>query len=483
MSISSALNSAMSGLFAAGRASALVSGNIANAMTPGYARRSLELVSNAGTGPGVQVLGIHRHADPGLIANRRGADAAHGAAEVISGFHARLESLIGTATDAQSIPARLADFESSLITAASRPESAERLDAVALRAGGLAGALAGASSGLRDMRESADREIATQVTRLNAALTRVRDLNVRITASGASGANTGGLMDQRQLLVDEINTIVPVRIAARDHGQIALYSDGGAILLDGTAAQVGFTASNAILPHMTAENGMLSGLELNGIAIRTGSDDGALRGGTLGALFAVRDELAVTAQAGLDAQARDLVERFQAPGLDPTVAAGAAGLFTDAGARFDPGSETGLAGRIGLNAVVDPLAGGTSWKLRAGLGATVPGAVGEARQLTAFADALTAPRIPASGHFGTGPLTAAAIATSVQSRAAQDRGLSEQALGFAAAGRSELLRMELARGVDTDAELQTLMVVEQAYAANVRVIQAVDEMMQTLLRM
>lgn len=482
MSISSALNSAMSGLFAASRASALVSGNIANAMTPGYSRRTLELGSNAGIGPGVRVLGILRHSDPGLVANRRAADAEHGAATVIAGFHARLETLVGTATDAQSISSRLADLESSLIAAASRPESIERLDAVALRAGALSDALSGASAGLRDIRESADREIGAQVTRLNAALSRVQTLNGQITAAGASGADTAGLMDQRQALVDDINTMVPVRTVARDHGQIALYTEGGAIILDGPAVSVGFTVTNAIAPQMTGENGMLSGLSINGIPIRTGSDGGALRGGTLGALLRVRDELAVDAQAGLDAQARDLVERFQAPGVDPTLAPGAPGLFTDAGAAFDPGAETGLAGRIALNAAVDPLRGGQSWRLRAGLGAADPGAVGEARQLSAFADALSAARVPATERFGTGPLSAAAIAVSVQSRAAQDRGLSEQALGFASAGRAELVRMELAQGVDTDAELQTLMMVEQAYAANVRVIEAVDTMMQTILR-
>ena len=55
MSLSSALNSAMSGLTAASRASEVVSENIANVMTPGYARRSLELASAVHTGPGVRI--------------------------------------------------------------------------------------------------------------------------------------------------------------------------------------------------------------------------------------------------------------------------------------------------------------------------------------------------------------------------------------------------------------------------------------------
>ncbi|MCH5377201.1 MAG: flagellar basal body protein, partial [Planctomycetes bacterium] len=43
MALSSALNNALSGLNAAARASGVVSSNIANAMTEGYAQRSLGL--------------------------------------------------------------------------------------------------------------------------------------------------------------------------------------------------------------------------------------------------------------------------------------------------------------------------------------------------------------------------------------------------------------------------------------------------------
>jgi flagellar hook-associated protein 1 FlgK len=68
------------------------------------------------------------------------------------------------------------------------------------------------------------------------------------------------------------------------------------------------------------------------------------------------------------------------------------------------------------------------------------------------------------------------------SHAAQNANESDRMLSFAAASMTELTRIELAQGVDTDAELQTLMLVEQAYAANARMIEVADEMMQTLLR-
>lgn len=482
MSITSAMNSAASGLVAVGRATELVSENIANALTPGYARRSLTLSSLATTGPGVTVLGVERHVDPVVLANRRVADARYAAAETGTAFFQRMSDLIGLPSDAGSISARMADFQASLISAASRPDATERLNSVVLQANGLAQSLNQASDGLGDMRTNADRSIGLMVDQLNTALQQVQDLNVRITATQSSGGSSASLLDQRQSLVDDINRLVPVTVVPRANDQIALYTEGGAILLDGPAATVGFEAATTTAPHMTVENGLLSGLTINGVPVRTDSTNGALRGGALGAQFAIRDEQAPAMQADLDAIARDLIERFETPGLDPTNPVGAPGLFTDNGGALDPSDETGLAGRLELNALVDPAQGGESWRLRDGLGATTPGPVGDASLLQAFSDILDTTRVPASGDFGASAQTATTLSASLMSAIGLDLSNSQGNLGFASASLTELSRMELAMGVDTDAELQSLLVLEQAYAANARVIEAVDEMMNAILR-
>ena len=482
MSLTSAFNSAFSGLSAASRTSLLVSENIANALTPGYARRTLNLSSHGQGVPGVLIGGITRHSDPGIVANRRVADADYGIAKVMAEFRTRMTSAVGSSEDPTSVTARLATFEANLITAASFPESAQRLDTVALSARDLAASLSDTAESLRQMRASADRSIGQQVDRLNQALADVQKINVRITSTQSGGGSTASLLDQRQLLVDEINQIVPVNVVERDYGQIALYSNGGAILLDGPAARIGFTPANDVTPGMTIQNGALSGLDINGIAVRTDSRYGALTGGSLGAQFEIRDVVAIEAQADLDSVARDLVERFQSPGLDATLPAGAPGLFTDKGAFFNAANEVGLSGRLQLNAIVDPTQGGESWKLRDGLGTTVPGPTGEARFLQALGRALSDTRVLGSGNFGTGAMNAGQVGSNLLSRFVTASSVAEQRLSFASASKAELTQIELAQGVDTDTELQSLMEVEQAYAANARVIKAVEDMMDTLLR-
>ncbi|MEL6450318.1 MAG: flagellar hook-associated protein FlgK [Pseudomonadota bacterium] len=483
MSITSALNSAMSGLRAASRSSELVSSNIANASTPGYARRTLSVsASEIASAGGVRINGVERHVNEQVIADRRLAGSEYGYRSATTSYLTRVEDLIGTPDSAGSLSARLADFENSLITASSRPDATERLDAAAHSARDLAKSINAAADGIQDARSDADQSIARQVTQLNDTLKAVESLNIKITSANSQKVDVSALMDQRQVLIDEISEMVPVRVIKRDHGAVALYSTHGATLLEGRAAEIGFEPANTVTPHMSVEDGTLSGLTINGFAVNTSSSHGRLHGGTLGAQFEIRDELAPDAQVQVDALARDLVERFQSASVDPTLGPDDAALFTDNGAAFDTANEAGLANRLTINSAVDPTKGGETWRMRDGMAAAAPGAVGDATLLDAMTDALSDPRIPASGAFGATAISAQNVVASLASQLGSARLREDQNLSFASAQFTELVQMELADGVDTDVELQNLMVIEQAYAANARVIETVDAMFDTLLR-
>ncbi len=483
MNMSTALNNALGGLSAASRGAAVVSGNIANALTPGYARRSLELATSPISGNGVRVVGVTRHQDPVLLANRREADAEQSMASFIAEFHTGFERLVGTADDLSSISARLAAFESSLITAASLPDSAQRLDQAARAAGALSDGLNAASDGLRQMRSDADRTIGKHVATLNQTLKDIKALNAKIPAIRNSGGDIGALQDRRAILIDELNALVPVNVVARDNNQVSLYSDGGLILLEGTAAEFQFSTTGDTKPHMMVGNGLLSGLSVNGRPVRVDGAFAQIRGGALVAQFQIRDTLAVEAQSNLDVLARDLVERFETPGLDPTASAADPGLFTDGGGRFDPLAPPGLASRISLNAVVDPDQGGDSWRLRAGLGAAGAGTPGDATQLQAFGAILTQARPVAGSVFSTGDLRANELFEAMQSKAGADAHAAGERQTFATTAQLEMQKIVAEQGVDSDTELQNLMRIEQSYAANARLVAVVDELMDTLLRL
>lgn len=483
MTITGALNNAMAGLRAAGRSSELIAENISNATTPGYGRRELVLSStSANLVGGVSIVGVTRHGDPAILSARRSAQADQGLSQSVFDFLSRLESTLGTPDKEHALTNKLAVFETSLLEAASRPDAQERLDGAVLSARELVTAVNDTSKAISTMRSEADRNINAQVTRLNDALEEMVHLNTQIARFQINGQSTSALVDMRQNLVDEINTMVPVREVPRDHGKVALFSEGGVILVDGPAAEVEFTPVHMVTPHMSQTAGTLSGLTVNGNPVRTSSGNGGLAGGTLAAQFAIRDELGPDALTQIDAFARDLVERFQDNSVDPSLAPGDPGLFTDAGLSFSAANEVGLAERLNLNTAVDFTQGGESWRIRDGIGATTPGSVGQSAGIDRLRDALKTARIPATGDFGTGSLDASQIANSLMGRLSVQRMSAEQSLSFSNATFAEMSQAELAAGVDTDTELQNLMLVEKAYAANARIFEVVDEMLSTLLR-
>lgn len=485
MSITSALSSALSGLTAASRRAEVLSSNVANAATPGYARREVGLRAAvlAGTGQGVSVTGISRDVDKSLLANRRLAQAGDGDRNTRAAFLAGVEQAFGTPDSLGSLAARLAAFDSALVEAAGRPDSQARLANVLTAAKGLVSGLALATRDIQTARETADRQIADQVGLLNSTLEKVHVLNTELRSFTGTGRDVSALLDERQRLVDTISTIVPLREVEREGNQIALFTTGGAPLLEGNRVEIGFTPVHAITPDMSQALGGLSGITINGRPYDTSGAASPILGGSLGALFAVRDELATGAQGRLDAVARDLVERFAAAGLDPSTTPGAPGLFTDAGAPFLAADEVGLAGRLQVNATADPEQGGALHRLRDGLGATVEGPPGDATLLKALHGALVGSRPLSSAALPAGSRSLATLTAEVLSDASARRlsGQSDQA--FASARLTALTDLEAQNGIDTDREMQELLTIEKHYAANARVIQTADQMIDILMRL
>ncbi len=480
MSLAGALYNAFSGLKANSRAASLVSTNISNATTESYGRRELALSpASAGTTGGVRVDGVIRHSDPVLFGDRLLSDAQMSFGSDMYTFAKRLESLVGETGSVGSLTGRVTAFENALLTASSNPASTQRLELVATTGNDLARSLNTLSEDVQESRQAADTTIDAQVNKLNATMVRLDQINDSVLSAAASGGETASLLDERQRLLDGASGIVPLRVVVREKGDIAVFSRGGAVLLDGKPFEVGFDRSYAIDASMTLAGGQLNGLTLNGTPIDT-SSNGLLAGGSLGAQFAIRDEVTVARQAELDGIARDLIERLGPSGPDTTLGATDPGLFTDTGLAFDPLNEIGISSRIALNTLVSPGTGG-SWRLRDGLGATTTGQVGDARLLQSISDALTSASVPSSGALPSLSRSFVDHVSEFSSAAAGERVRTENTHTFQTIQNTTLKEIELSKGVDTDQELQRLMQIEQHYAANAKVMSTVDQLLERLM--
>jgi len=479
MSMSGALNNAVTGLTANARMTEVVSSNLANALTEGYGRRSVELssIQVGNRGGGVRVESIVRNVDPGILADRRLADAALSGQSYQANSLNRLQQALGGPDDAAGLGARLAAFENALISASSDPASETRLAEAVARLEDVTETLNANTRSVQSMRQEADAAIARDVEVLNNALVQVDALNADILRISSTGADPSALLDARQQAVDQIADIVPVRQITRENGTIGLITTSGLTLLDGRPKEFAFDRTPTIVGDMTLASGALSGVTLDGVPLDTGNGVGRLDGGSLGAAFAMRDRTLVDVQTGLDNVAADLIARFEDPANDPTLAPGDLGLLTDEGGTLDLADIPGLAGRIGVNAAILPAEGGDPALLRSGLnGAATP--TGDPTQLNRWIAALDVARADVPGSAAQ---TAASRVASFTADVGATRLAADERLSFTSARWDTLYEAELAQGVDTDFELQNLLRIEQAYAANAKVIQTIDVMMQSLM--
>ncbi|MEO1421714.1 MAG: flagellar hook-associated protein FlgK [Pseudomonadota bacterium] len=480
MSISTALVNAQSGLSASARGVEVVSNNVSNALTPGYIRREVVLssLSLEGASGGVRVTEVARQTNPVATADRRAADSQLSADSTEANAYARILSAVGEPGDAFGLVSRLDQFDTALSRAVTSPESLSAMESVVSSARSLSGTLRAVTEVTAAVRMDADAGISRQVRSLNAAMQDVVRLNGEIRTRAAAGADVNALIDARDRALDSISQSIPIRVVRREGDQIAVFTQGGAALVDGKAATLEFAATPTIAPGMTVADGSLSRLIYNGVQVSP--ETGLFDGGALAADFRLRDEIAPSIQADLDGLAADLIDRMVV--ADPTVAIGGVGLFTDDGGALVSTDVTGLAGRLSVNTAVMSGSGGDPFALRDGLNATSPRPSGDPTLLLAMRDALEERTVAPPGASDPRTLSFTARIASVAGTIATSADNADQALAYTTAKAADLLTEEQRlTGVDTDQELQTLLALEEAYAANARVLSVADDLVKLLL--
>lgn len=472
MTLTGALNAAASGLAANARRAEAVSDNIANALTPGYSARTVTLAASA-TG-GVEAGLAERQADPALSAARMGEEGRWSAATVLSETTAEIAQLFGQPGDTGGLSPLIQSLENALLAAAERPEIQGNLLALQGAAADVVTGFNKAAEGLLALRGTTDAQIGDTVTVVNRALQDIETLNRQIMLARSMRSPTAALEDRRQQAIDTVNAALPVHMIKRSNGAVALVAANGVFLVDETAKSLEFARAGTVDAFSSQANGALSGLAIDGKPL----DPARIGTGSLAALMDLRDAVLPRALGDLDALALDLAGRFQDLSVDATLAPGGAGLFTDAGAPADPAQAVGLAGRLSLSSQL-AADGSTAWRLRAGLQATAPGDAGEDTNLRSMLAALRSARTAGNlGVSGSASELSAAAAGSWAARA----GSAEDRRATTAAAFELLQQAEAgALGVDSDSEMQLLLALEKGYAANAKVLAAVDGLLEILL--
>ncbi len=429
-----------SGLKAYSRALSTIGDNIANAQTPGYARRRLEMMEAVGGGNsifyrgntnpgGVDIRGVDRSVDGWLIEDSRiTSGGAERSATKLSWLSKTEDALSDETNGIKTALTKLYTTADQLTADPSnRTLRAQFLQAV----DDVASGFRTAAGQLDKMGEGIEGAAASTVDQFNADLNALEQINVGLRKARPGSTNEASLLDERDRLLDKLSSQAGVSATFDDKGAVTLRAAGSGDLLVGggvvnpisvTAAPDGRLSYSVGGSPLTISTGSLAGLAegANHVADQRAALD------TMATDFA--NQLNAAHQAGIDANGN--------PG-QPLFTGTSAATLTAAPLSPD---QVAAANGSGSN--------GNMLALGAMRGANDP----EARW---------------SGHLAT-------QAQSVASARAQDAAAATRADASAAArdGVSQ---------VDLDTEAAELLRFQQAYSAAARTIQVARETMQTLL--
>ena len=136
MGLSSALATAMSGLRANQAALSIVSGNIANAQTPGYVTQlpTRSKSATGATGTSVDVTGVSRQLDLYVQSQLRTETSGSGYADQMSNILGQLQNVYGTPGGAGTLETPLQQLHQRAAGAVDQPRAAKSAQTAALGA-------------------------------------------------------------------------------------------------------------------------------------------------------------------------------------------------------------------------------------------------------------------------------------------------------------------------------------------------------------
>ena len=246
MSLSLAIQTALSGLQANQSALQVTSNNISNVNTPGFTRKTIEFEARrlADVGAGVNVSTISRNVDEFLLHQVREQQGTMARLTARENFFAQIQGIFGTPNSNDTIASGLTTLNNNFKTLALSPESeAARFEAVN-EARKLTVQFNQLSETIQALQAEADSYIALEVSQVSMQLQAVADLNVRIAQAIAQNQPDSELRDQRDLALGMIAENLDIRTFEAADGRISIFIGAGrTILSEGTVFTLTHTAA------------------------------------------------------------------------------------------------------------------------------------------------------------------------------------------------------------------------------------------------
>jgi flagellar hook-associated protein 1 len=342
MGLGQALTSASTGLQATQSALSLIAGNIANANTPGYVKKTSTLVAAAAGNLtiGVRISAVNRELDTYLQRQIRTETSGGSYASTRADYYSRLQDVFGQPGADNALETVYNDFSSATQALATSPDSAAARYDVLTKGQTLAQHLNGMTADIQGLRSDAEAGLGDAVQQANDAMKQIASINIQLGQSNTEDATTATLRDTRDAAIDKLSTLMNIKVIPTDNNKINIFTTTGTQLVGDTAATLIFNSQGSLSAN-SAWNADPTKSSTGTILLNSGTNTNvdliaanAFGSGTIGALVEMRDHTLVDAQAQVDQIAAGLASALS----DHTTAGTPATNLSQNGFDVDVGS-------------------------------------------------------------------------------------------------------------------------------------------------
>jgi flagellar hook-associated protein 1 FlgK len=309
MGLSSALAIAMSGLTANQAALSIVSGNVANANTPGYVVQTPNQVevSTGGAGNSVQVTGVNRQLDLYVQSQLRTETAGGAYADQTANILGQLQDVYGTPGGAGTLETSYSNFTTALQALSTSQGSTSAQTTALAAAQSLAQSLNQTSQGIQSLRSNVEQDISSSATEANTDMTQIASINQQLQGLSATDPAAATLMDQRDNAINDLSTLMDVHVSTGTGNQVNVSTTSGTQLVSGSLASTmnfsspGSLTANSLYSTNPSQNGVGSlTIQLPNGASYDMVANNTITSGKIAADLKLRDQTLVQAETQVD---------------------------------------------------------------------------------------------------------------------------------------------------------------------------------------
>lgn len=249
MSLTGALNAAVSSLRVNQANIQVLSANIAHVNDPNYTKKTINRESiylGENQVGGVSVSGYASAVNESLRKQWESLLAKDGTTSAQNKYMEQLQSILGTTTDQAALPTLYTQFLTAWQTLQSSPDSDAAQTSVIRYGEQLAEEINRISTTVDAIDSDIKSDIEQSVDEFNGLLEELFSVNLRLRSSSSGGAEQTELIDQRDNLVRQISQYADIRTVERENGAIAVFTSAGLSLVDGPPSRFTYNGTNLV---------------------------------------------------------------------------------------------------------------------------------------------------------------------------------------------------------------------------------------------